>query len=219
MIRFITMKDATDTHLSEVKSALETYAKDYFSSFVLSDDGFTLDCYDGDDKILSFNMTTGRKNFKITSYGNNCNKAIALASGNTATTMLYRMYITTNGIAISFKVINAFKPTGLYITKSDKGNTSVIIAEKVITGGTTASYGLAYTKNSTDIIDIPYVTGLTSSRSFDMTTIVPIVCSATDEYCPNVYAVLQSQYCGTEGALTIDGINYWYNGAFALKDE
>lgn len=54
-------------------------------------------------------------------------------------------------------------------------------------------------------------------NSADMTALVP-VCFPGGTYAPSLFMTPFSQYRGTEGIYVIDGVKYWYNGAFALRE-
>ena len=208
--------DITDstTSIESLKTIFETVATAYFDSFVLSEDKNTLDCYCGTHLLLSF--TFANKVLTVTVYGNGVSKS----NTQTATNYLayvYKVITTENGIALAVYSNGARHHSSIFISKTNSGETGVIVLDKLLSN--TAAYKTlcAVTKNSTDVSAVyDFVNG---TKEQPTTTIFPIAVSGHADYFNNVFCVPTSPYVGADSILTLDGVDYYYNGYVAVKDE
>lgn len=57
-----------------------------------------------------------------------------------------------------------------------------------------------------------------SHANTGLTALVPVVPGASDSYCPGLFVAAYTQYGRQEGIIELDGVKYWYNGCFALRE-
>ena len=207
--------DITDstTSIEALKTIFETVATAYFDSFVLSEDKNTLDCYCGTHLLLSFNFANPV--LTVTAYGNGVSKSNTNAVIKLA--YVYKVMTTKNGIALAVYFNGARYHSSIFISKTNSGETGVIVLDKFLTNPSTNKTLCAVTKNSTDVSAVyDFVNG---TKKQPTTTIFPIAVSGHADYFNNVFCVPTSPYVGADSILTLDGVDYYYNGYVALKDE
>ena len=207
--------DITDstTSIEALKTIFETVATAYFDSFVLSEDKNTLDCYCGTHLLLSFNFANPV--LTVTAYGNGVSKSNTNAV--IKLTYVYKVITTKNGIALAVYFNGARYHSSIFISKTNSGETGVIVLDKFLTNPSTNKTLCAVTKNSTDVSAVyDFVNG---TKKQPTTTIFPIAVSGHADYFNNVFCVPTSPYVGADSILTLDGVDYYYNGYVALKDE
>ena len=208
--------DITDraTSIEALKTIFETVATAYFDSFVLSEDKNTLECYCGTHLLLSFNFAN--KVLTVTAYGNGASKSNTQSATNYLA-YVYKVITTENGIALAVYSNGARHHSSIFISKTNSGETGVIVLDKFLTNPSTNKTLCAVTKNSTDVSAVyDFVNG---TKKQPTTTIFPIAVSGHADYFNNVFCVPTSPYVGADSILTLDGVDYYYNGYVAVKDE
>lgn len=208
--------DITDstTSIESLKTIFETVATAYFDSFVLSEDKNTLDCYCGTHLLLSFNFA--KPILTVTAYGNGASKSNT-QSGTLNLAYVYKVITTENGIALAVYYNGARYHSSIFISKTNSGETGVVVLDKFLTYPSSNKTLCAVTKNSTDVSAVyDFING---TKKQPTTTIVPIAVSGHADYFNNVFCVPTSPYVGADSILTLDGVDYYYNGYVAVKDE
>lgn len=224
-VKRYSVTDTTAAHFGTLKGVLETTAAEYFTSFVLSEDKLTLQCMDGDNPLLTFNGAATSSGVKLTSVtlsGDNVTQAFQLATQSS-----YMISVVTTagaGCALKIKQISnnaKSRPYGIFITKTNKGKTAVCIDPDALTVGATTIYkaGWCATSESTEMSKVAAQTTTVLPYELPYTSIVNVVCSGVDDYCPDLYVTPTSPYSGVEGIIDIGGKSYLYSGAYALLDE
>jgi hypothetical protein len=211
--------DITDstTSIESLKTIFETVATAYFDSLVLSEDKNTLDCYCGTHLLLSFNFKNN-KVLTVTVYGNGVSKSDTQQRTDYLA-YVYKVITTENGIALAVYSNGAKYHSSIFISKTNSGETGVIVLDKLLTNPSaqTNKTLCAVTKNSIDVSAVyDFVNG---TKEQPTTTIFPIAVSGHADYFNNVFCVPTSPYVGADSILTLDGVDYYYNGYMALKDE
>lgn len=224
-VKRYSVTDTTAAHFETLKGVLETAAAEYFTSFVLSEDKLTLQCMDGTNPLLTFNGAATSSGVKLTSVtlsGDNVTQVFQIATQSS-----YMISVVTTagaGCALKIKQISnnaKSRPYGIFITKTNKGKTAVCIDPDALTVGTTNLYkaGWCATSESTEMSKVAAQTTTVLPFELPYTSIVNVVCSGVDDYCPDLYVTPTSPYSGVEGIIDIGGKSYLYSGAYALLDE
>lgn len=214
-IKTYNISDTTETNLVEVKSVLEEIGSGYIDKmeYVESDNyNNELKIYLGDKLIVKLNkgkLAGQRMDFTalIIDVVNNTSKEMYDGSNIGDKAYCNKIVATKNGIVIGR---SNHQPT-IFISKTSNGNKGVVWHNAFgneILGSSSSEY-----------VDFNYVYNISGEKTQPTTTLVPIVCSGTDDYFPNVFAVPTCPYRGVESVLTLDGVKYYYNGYVALKDE
>ena len=208
--------DITDsaTSIEALKTIFETVATAYFDSFVLSEDKNTLECYCGTHLLLSFNFVNPK--LTVTAYGNGVSKSNT--SATTFSAYVNKVITTKNGIALAVYYSKRLH-SSIFISKTNSGETGVVVLDKFLTNlsDNTNKTLCAVTKNSTDVSAVfDFING---TKNQPTTTIFPIAVSGHADYFNNVFCVPTSPYVGADSILTLDGVDYYYNGYVAVKDE
>lgn len=224
-VKRYSVTDTTAAHFETLKVVLETTAAEYFTSYVLSEDKLTLRCMDGENPLLTFNGAATSSGVKLTSVtlsGDNVTQAFQLATQSS-----YMISVVTTagaGCALKIKQMSnnaKSRPYGIFITKTNKGKTAVCIDPDALAVGTTNLYkaGWCATSESTEMSKVAAQTTIVLPFELPYTSIVNVVCSGVDDYCPDLYVTPTSPYSGVEGIIDIGGKSYLYSGAYALLDE
>ena len=215
-IKTYNISDTTETNLVEVKSVLEEIGNGYIDKMeyvdVESDDNNRLKIYLGDKLILQLNKgkkLNARMDFTahIIDVVNNTSKEMYDGSYISYKAYCSKIVATRNGIVIGR---SGHQPT-IFISKTSNGNKGVVWHD---------AFGNALLdSSSSEYVNFNDAYNISDEKTQPTTTLVPIVCSGTDDYFPNVFAVPTCPYRGVESVLTLDGVKYYYNGYVALKDE
>lgn len=224
-VKRYSVTDTTAAHFETLKGVLETTAAEYFASFVLSEDKLTLQCMDGENPLLTFNGAATSSGVKLTSVtlsGDNVTQVFQIATQSS-----YMISVVTTagaGCALKIKQISnnaKSRPYGIFITKTNKGKTAVCIDPDALAVGSTTIYkaGWCATSESTEMSKVAAQTTTVLPFELPYTSIVNVVCSGVDDYCPDLYVTPTSPYSGVEGIIDIGGKSYLYSGAYALLDE
>lgn len=215
-IKYYNISDTSDNRFETLKGVLETVATDYFTSFEISEDKLTLTCYDGDNPLMVISRTSGYQHNKITLNG--LSGISATNSPASEKTYCTRITTTACGVAIKFTINNADKSYGVFVTKTKNGKTAVFLQqEKTIGASSNNNYCVSSESSNAGIIS--KISSNTKSDHTNMTQKAYILVSGTDDYCPDLFQMINSPYYGTEGIIDIDGVKYLSNGYYTLKDE
>lgn len=210
--------DITDsaTSIEALKTIFETVATAYFNRLVLSEDKNTLECYCGTHLLLSFNFVNPK--LTVTAYGNGVSKSNTQAA-TSYLAYVYKVITTKNGVALAVYYSGAKYHSSIFISKTNSGETGVVVLDRFLTNpsANTNKTLCAVTKNSTAVSAVyDFVNG---TKEQPTTTLFPIAVSGHADYFNNVFCVPTSPYVGADSILTLDGVDYYYNGYVALKDE
>lgn len=125
-----------------------------------------------------------------------------------------------HGIFLNGRSSSAVYAPIFSICKDDENNTVVIKdKDKFYTSYTSTLYITAFNTNTTNK-DYPYIylNGIQSSNITGKTVLCPIVVGDTQNYTPNAFYMPYAQN-RSEGILSIDGVKYYSNGIWCIKDE
>lgn len=218
-IKTYNISDTTETNLVEVKSVLEEIGNGYIDKMeyvdVENDDNNKLKIYLGDKLILQLHKgkkSGTRMDFTahIIDVVNNTSKEMYDGSYISNKAYCSKIVVTRNGIVIGR---SGYQPT-IFISKTSNGNKGVVWHDGF------GAYGNGILdSSSSEYVNFNDAYNISEGKTQPTTTLVPIVCSGTDDYFPNVFAVPTCPYRGVESVLTLDGVKYYYNGYVALKDE
>ncbi|MDE5620902.1 MAG: hypothetical protein K2I80_10405 [Ruminococcus sp.] len=207
----------TETALFKLSEYLiKTAVSKYFTK-VENKDG-VISCYTADDFLMmtieyplnsagvtvhtrngtSFNIKTGISSFPHLSYGYRCNNDI------------------------SFKIVSSSGstnyPFALAVTKDESGNT-VIIAEDNLRPSPSASSTPVYIINENSDAINPMRAVRYDMPDFVKTVLAPlVVAGSSGNYTPDVFLQLFGHNT-EQGTLDIDGVKYFSNGLWCIKDE
>lgn len=206
--------------LSEVRDWLAANATEYFDSFVLSEDGLTLDLQKASNTYITITTTAaGSVKMKFTVYGGATHTT---SHGSSESGFIERLTKTDYGICISVNYGGTSCPRSIFITKTNNGNIgAVIFHDYLSTKNTSSNYAYAISfSTSTEFVRMTATGGANFGvNPANLTTLCPIVCMGnSDEYMPNIFITPFSQYVGTECSFVFEGTEYLYNGYIALKD-
>lgn len=124
--------------------------------------------------------------------------------------MLKYIYVCENAVCIAYEE-DIFS---VVITKDNEGKTVFIWTDK-LAGVDMNSNRYVFTYNAAST----YI--MRSHQTFtkhNLTSMCPIVVGDTDNYTPNVYAVMYSQVYGNY-TIQLGGVNYFTNGIWCIKDS
>lgn len=226
MAKHYSITDTTAAHLETLAKKLESVAADYFSSFVLSEDKLVLKCMDGENALLTFTcsaVTGGVKVASVTLSGDNVTQTFALS--NQSSFIVSTVSAAAKGIALKIKQTSnnaKTRPYGIFITKSEQGKTAVCIDPDALSVATTTLYhsGWCVTSESTTIDKVTLYSYNSANlpHALPYTSTAHVVCSGTEDYCPDLYITPTSPYAGVEGMIDIGGKSCLYSGVYALGD-
>ena len=107
------------------------------------------------------------------------------------------------------------------ICKDNENNTTLVFDGNKFCDNSSGDYHVASINANTITKDCPYVEILKNSLSENITgktVLCPIVVGDTANYTPNVFYMPYAQN-RSEGVLCIDGVKYYSNGIWCVKDE
>ncbi|WP_294409730.1 hypothetical protein, partial [uncultured Ruminococcus sp.] len=192
-VKRYSVTDTTAAHFETLKVVLETTAAEYFTSYVLSEDKLTLRCMDGENPLLTFSGAATSSGVKLTSVtlsGDNVTQVFQIATQSS-----YMISVVTTagaGCALKIKQMSnnaKSRPYGIFITKTNKGKTAVCIDPDALAVGSTTIYkaGWCATSESTEMSKVAAQTTIVLPFELPYTSIVNVVCSGVDDYCPDLY--------------------------------
>lgn len=120
------------------------------------------------------------------------------------------IYVCQNAICISY-VEDIFS---IVITKDNEEKTACIWIDG-LTGNNMESGRAVFTYNAASTV---IMQSSQAYKKHNLTSMCPIVIGDTDNYTPNVYAVVYSQISGNY-TIQIGGVNYFTNGIWCIKDS
>lgn len=206
-----------ETALVKLSEYLTTTAVPKYFSKIESSDG-VISCYtDNDFLMMTIEYSLQAKG--VTIYTKN-NTSVNIRTGSTNYTRFSCAYECVNGISFKVNPYSASNyPSSLTITKDESGNT-VIIAESDLRPSYLPSTAVSVhiiNENSDEIN--PLKTARYDAVGFSKTVLAPLVVNGSDgNYTPNVFLQL-FEHNNEQGTLYIDGIKYFSNGLWCIKDE
>ena len=208
IIKTLITGNTTAQRAAEVLSYLQTYAADYFDSIEKDQSYDDISCYIDDVEVLRL------------PYGSNQGLKIGLTNGT---------YLVSGSSEVQFTT--AYRsPNGIML----KGNTGriVVISKNEIRHTVLCTVAHMESESSgtagyrfADVVDGVGITtpfGVSSSyygtiaHSASLTALVPAVFDS-GHYSEGLCVTPYSEYAGTGGIFTINGTQYAYDGAIALK--
>lgn len=161
-------------------------------------------------------MTIGTANATGVTVKTKNNTSINIATGSSSYTKFSHAYECNCGIALKMNGSSVF---GLAITKDVSGNTTIIIEGKLYSSPSSTAVIPIYIMNvNSDEIN-PIRTVRYGTPGFAKTTLAPFVVSGGDgNYTPNAFLQL-FEHNTEQGLLEINGVKYFSNGLWCIKDE
>lgn len=218
------------TRLSYSQGTDMTVLKDWFDSN--ADDFFDSTEISGDSLLLKISgstaMTISHVNSTMFTVTVSVNGSLTLTkSTGGGGDYVARLAKTSHGIALSFSK-NYGGPTdpareyayGLFITKTNAGNTGVVLAGNLscVIGTTDILNSGFYYESINGSLRSTAATVTAAVLADDVTTLTPCICEgANGDYMPDCFFTSFSQYKGQDCIFTADGSEYLYNGFIALR--
>lgn len=189
---------------------------DYFSSVTIESGVIT--CYDGTTALLMIQSTASPLRITITTkYG--FTRTFTLASR-----YFYAAYTCSGGITLGCdnNLVPAFT-----ITKDADGTTTLIYTESLTIAGanSTNNVFVINTNTTTPTLTNAYNIAVTPGGHGDFikTVLAPFVINGNDgDSTSDVLQIISAQFTMTgnyDRTWVIDGVNYWSNGLWVVKDE
>lgn len=224
-IETYTFTDSGATHFSDIKTWLEANATEYFDSFELSEDGFTLICKIGEKTAFTIYRGLDKNYYKETIY--NYEGTSFTVSPNVPSYVVYvdKIVKSSSGIAIRKRCNGEVVNNYTFITKSNKGDTSFVFMENITfnwkednsNAGNYYSSVFSAEKTGFDNQGTAYLASY--ETDYDETVLSPICLKYSNGmHLPNCMKTVYSEVIGTECILSKDGERYFYNGFIALKE-
>lgn len=208
----------SDTALAKISEFLTTTAVPKYFSKIENSDG-VISCY-ADNDLLMMTIEYPMNTKGITVYTKN-GTSVNINTGNNNCQKISYGYTLKNGISLQIVASSAgaIFPFALAITKDEEENT-VIIAENRLMPSASAGVTIPVyiiNLNSDEIEQFKVVRY--SSSNFKKTVLVPfVVLGSKGNYTPNAFLQLFS-HNNEQGTLEINGIKYFSNGLWCVKDE
>lgn len=144
------------------------------------------------------------------------NTSINISTGTTSYTKFSYAYECNCGVALKMNGSSVF---GLAITKDESENTTIIMENKLYCVSSASNPAPIYAMNANSDEISPIRIVRCETPSFAKTTLAPFVVSGGDgNYTPNVLLQL-FEHNTEQGVLDIDGVKYFSNGLWCVKDE
>lgn len=194
---------------------LENAVPEYFDSVTKSEDNTYIICTVNGNPFLKLPISSGRIGIVL---GNNLIFEGMNSGGMYGYAFKMKHGIFIGGYGSSYR--KYFAPL-LSICKDDENNTVVILDGNHFITSTSSDYITRSFNASTTSSDYPYTTvryGNTSSNIAGKTVLCPIMVGDTANYTPNAFYMPYAQN-RSEGILSIDGVKYYSNGIWCIKDE
>lgn len=202
----------SDTALAKISEFLTTTAVPNYFSKVENENGI-VSCY-ADNDLLMMTIEYPMNTKGLTIYTKN-GTSININTGSSSCQKFSYGYTLKNGLSLQ---VTTF-PFALAITKDEEENT-VIIAENRLTPSISASIVIPIyiiNLNSDEIEHLKVIRY--SSSNFEKTVLVPfVVLGSKGNYTPNAFLQLFN-HNNEQGTLEIDGVKYFSNGLWCIKDE
>lgn len=205
----LTYKQGTDH--AYIKEWFDTNASEYFDESYL-EDGKALRLRNGDRDFL-FMSHDECFTVRVLVNGN-----MTLYMDNGVAHYISRLAKTPHGVAVGFARSGEYGfdfPYGLFITKTNKGNTGLI--GNTILGEQAGAGDYFFESIGGSKHSIP--TAITPNVIWnDVTTFTPVVCDkASGEYMPDCFFTTFSQYKELDCTFVAEGTEYLYNGFIAMR--
>ncbi|MDE6664873.1 MAG: hypothetical protein K2K14_01605 [Ruminococcus sp.] len=208
----------TETALAKLSEYLTKTAVPKYFSKIESSDG-VISCYTDND-FLMMTIEYPFNSAGITIYTRN-GMSVNIRTGSSSYLRFYCAYECVNGI--SFETTHtgsASKPQpSLTITKDESGNTVVISENKLYSSSSSITALPIYIINENSDEISPLRTVRCNAVAFSKTVLAPLVVNGSSgNYTPNVFLQL-FDHNNEQGTLDIDGVKYFSNGLWCIKDE
>lgn len=207
----------SDTALAKISEFLTTAVPNYFSK-VENENGI-VSCY-ADNDLLMMTIEYPMNTKGLTIYTKN-GTSVNINTGNNSYPKIGYGYTLKNGISLQIVASSAgaIFPFALAITKDEEENT-VIIAENRLVPSISANTVIPIYIINLNSDEIEYLKMIRySSSNFKKTVLVPfVVLGSKGNYTPNAFLQLFN-HNNEQGTLEIDGVKYFSNGLWCIKDE
>lgn len=206
----------SDTALAKLADFLAKKAVlDYFSK-VENENGI-ISCFtENDSLMMTIEYPMNTKNLTI--YTKN-STSVNINTGNNNYQKFGYGYALKNGLALQIASATATFPFALAVTKDDEENTVIIAENRFIPAISANATSPIYIINfNSDTIEQLKVIRYSCSN-FEKTALVPfVVLGGKGNYTPNAFLQI-FRHNSEQGTLEIDGVKYFSNGLWCIKDE
>ncbi|MDE5772309.1 MAG: hypothetical protein K2I06_11915 [Ruminococcus sp.] len=208
-----------ETALARLSEYLtETAVPKYFSKVESS--GGVISCYTDND-FLMMTIEYPLNNAGVTIHTKNVT-SVNLKTGLVNYPRFFDAYECVNGILlrVTYNATSGSNPPpSLTITKDESGNTVIVAENNLRASSSSSSATLVYIINENSDEISPMKTVRYDTPDFVKTVLAPFVVNGSGgNYTPNVFLQLFSHNT-EQGTLDIDGIRYFSNGLWCVKDE
>ena len=193
---------------------LENAVPEYFDSVTKDEDNNYIVCTVNGNPFLKLPTGSGRIQIVL---GNN-----VIFEGSTVGNTYGYAYKLAHGIllgAYSSSYAEYYRSI-FTICKDDENNTVVILdKQNFVFSASPSKYIMAFNSSTTSgKYPLIYFNLLDSSNIAGKTVLCPIAVGDTQNYTPNAFYMPYAQN-RSEGILSIDGVKYYSNGIWCIKDE
>jgi hypothetical protein len=201
--------------LVEVAQWLKENATEYFDSIETSEDGLTINCML--DGIAALSLSRPENGNAVTAVFTGKSGAAKTATQSASNGVyIHKIMKFSTGIGIGIFSSTVFSPCGIFISKTDKDTLGFVWASNLTSVSSTV-FMLSFETTNTFVNSMNAGNLSVTTGSGGATSLAPLCCYMVDDYFPNLYLQPQNALRGQECFFTLNGVEYYSNGYFAIK--